>query len=86
MIDDSSFRNPTAHDVSRLAGVSQSAVSRAFTGDASISADKRDKIIAAANELGCRPDNLARSLIVGTSKEVGVVFGHFESIFRSCAK
>ena len=80
MTDDSSFRNPTAHDVARLAGVSQSAVSRAFTEGASISADKRDKIIAAASELGYRPNILARSLIKGTSKVVGVVFGHFEAM------
>lgn len=82
MADDRpSVRNPTAHDVARLAGVSQSAVSRAFTEGASISADKRARIIAAANELGYRPNILARSLIKGTSKVVGVVFGHFENPF-----
>lgn len=80
-MDDISFRNPTAHDVARVAGVSQSAVSRAFTDGASISADKRDRIIAAANQLGYRPNILARSLIMGTSKVVGVVFGHFENPF-----
>ncbi|WP_164975546.1 LacI family DNA-binding transcriptional regulator [Sphingobium fluviale] len=81
MSEDHSFRTPTAHDVARLAGVSQSAVSRAFTVGASISPDKRDKIIAAANELGYRPNILARSLIKGTSKVVGVVFGQFENPF-----
>lgn len=81
MAEGSSTRNPTAHDVARLAGVSQSAVSRAFTEGASISADKRDKIIAAANSLGYRPNILARSLIKGTSKVVGVVFGQFENPF-----
>lgn len=82
MIDDgSSVRNPTAHDVARLAGVSQSAVSRAFTEGASISADKRARIMAAASELGYRPNILARSLIQGRSKVVGVVFGQFENPF-----
>lgn len=80
-MEDGSFRNPTAHDVARLAGVSQSAVSRAFTDGASISADKRERIIAAANQIGYRPNILARSLIMGTSKVVGVVFGHFENPF-----
>lgn len=81
MTDEGTFRNPTAHDVARLAGVSQSAVSRAFTQGASLSADKRDRIIAAAAELGYRPNILARSLIKGESKVVGVVFGHFENPF-----
>ncbi|MBB6123023.1 LacI family DNA-binding transcriptional regulator [Sphingobium subterraneum] len=81
MSDAPSFRNPTAHDVARLAGVSQSAVSRAFTAGASISPDKREKIIAAADQLGYRPNILARSLIQGTSKVVGVVFGQFENPF-----
>lgn len=81
MSEDSSHRNPTAHDVARLAGVSQSAVSRAFTAGASISADKRERIIAAADQLGYRPNILARSLIKGTSKVVGVVFGQFENPF-----
>lgn len=79
--DDNSVRNPTAHDVARLAGVSQSAVSRAFTDGASISADKRERIVAAADQLGYRPNILARSLVMGTSKVVGVVFGHFENPF-----
>jgi len=81
MTDASPFRSPTAHDVARLAGVSQSAVSRAFTQGASITAEKRDRIIAAASQLGYRPNILARSLIMGTSKVVGVVFGQFENPF-----
>lgn len=81
MADDGALRNPTAHDVARLAGVSQSAVSRAFTKGASISADKRQRIIAAADKLGYRPNILARSLIKGESKVVGVVFGHFDNPF-----
>lgn len=81
MSEDSYHRNPTAHDVARLAGVSQSAVSRAFTAGASITSDKRDRIIAAAHQLGYRPNILARSLIKGTSKVVGVVFGQFENPF-----
>jgi DNA-binding LacI/PurR family transcriptional regulator len=76
-----SMRPPTAHDVARLAGVSQSAVSRAFTEGASISAAKRETIIAAAAQLGYRPNILARSLNKGSSKVVGVVFGHFDNPF-----
>lgn len=62
----------TSFDVAREAGVSQSAVSRAFTPGASIAARTRDRIIAAAEKLGYRPNPLVRSLIRGRSNIVGV--------------
>jgi DNA-binding LacI/PurR family transcriptional regulator len=65
--------HPTAHDVARLAGVSQAAVSRAFTTKASIALATRNKVFEAANALGYRPNLLARSLIKGKSGMVGVV-------------
>jgi DNA-binding LacI/PurR family transcriptional regulator len=66
---------PSAHDVARAAGVSQAAVSRAFTPGASIAKDTRDKVLRAASSLGYRPNLLARSLIKGESGIVGVVIG-----------
>lgn len=66
---------PSAHDVARLAGVSQAAVSRAFTPGASIAAATRERVLEAAKELGYRPNLLARSLIKGQSGIVGVVIG-----------
>jgi DNA-binding LacI/PurR family transcriptional regulator len=66
---------PSAHDVARLAGVSQAAVSRAFTPGASIAAATRDKVVEAARTLGYRPNLLARSLIKGESGIVGLVIG-----------
>ena len=66
-------RAPTARDVARLAGVSQSAVSRAFTPGASVAAETREKIARAAAELGYRPNLMARSLIKRESSLVGVV-------------
>src|ERR1700719_3145440 len=47
---------PSAHDVARLAGVSQAAVSRAFTAGASIAKDTKDKVFRAANSIGYRPN------------------------------
>jgi DNA-binding LacI/PurR family transcriptional regulator len=67
---------PSAHDVARLAGVSQAAVSRAFTPGASIAAATRDKVLRAAKSLGYRPNLLARSLIKGESGIVGVIIGN----------
>ena len=85
MADVSSPRPPTAHDVARLAGVSQSAVSRAFTEGASISAKTREKVIAAASALGYRPNILARSLTMESSKLVGMVVGSFDNPFFAAA-
>lgn len=71
----------TAHDVARAAGVSQSAVSRAFTPGASISPDTRARILTAADQLGYRPNLLARSLINGRSNIVGVGVGNLANPF-----
>jgi len=67
---------PSAHDVARVAGVSQAAVSRAFTPGAVISKTTREKVIVAAEALGYRPNLLARSLIKGSSDIIGVVIGN----------
>ncbi|MGI4982492.1 MAG: LacI family DNA-binding transcriptional regulator [Janthinobacterium lividum] len=64
--------HPTAHDVARLAGVSQSAVSRTFTPGASVSDDTRERVHTAAKTLGYRPNLIARSLITRRSNTVGV--------------
>ena len=74
-------RRPTAHDVARLAGVSQSAVSRAFTPGASISDAARLKVQAAAQALGYRPNLIARSLITERSGTIGIVIGYMENQF-----
>lgn len=52
----------TSYDVARLAGVSQSAVSRAFSPEASISEATRARVMIAARELGYQPNAIARSM------------------------
>ncbi|MEP0520295.1 MAG: LacI family DNA-binding transcriptional regulator [Hyphomicrobiales bacterium] len=71
----------TSQDVARLAGVSQSAVSRVFTPGASVSSKMAEKVQAAAKELGYRPNVLARSLITGQSKIIGLIVAYFENQF-----
>jgi DNA-binding LacI/PurR family transcriptional regulator len=73
--------NPTAHDVARLAGVSQSAVSRTFTVGASVAPATRERILAAAREIGYRPNAIARSLITRRSRIIGLVMGYLENQF-----
>lgn len=71
----------TAADVARRAGVSRSAVSRTFTPGASVSPQTRERVLAAAAELGYRINMLARSVIQQQSNLVGLVVPGFESPF-----
>jgi DNA-binding LacI/PurR family transcriptional regulator len=59
-----------------VAGVSQAAVSRAFTSGASIAETTREKVFQAAKTLGYRPNLIARSLIKGESGIIGVIIGN----------
>ncbi len=74
-------RPATATDVARLAGVSQSAVSRAFTPGASVSADTRARVTAAARTLGYRPNAIAQSLITRRSRIIGLVAAYLQNHF-----
>ncbi len=71
----------TSSEVARRAGVSQSAVSRTFTPGASISPKTREKVMAAAQELGYRPNAIARSLITNRSRIIAVVMAYLENLF-----
>ena len=75
----------TSAEVARLAGVSQSAVSRVFTPGASVSAKTMEKVRAAAEELGYRPNVFARSLITGRTRIIGLVVAYLENQFYPMA-
>jgi DNA-binding LacI/PurR family transcriptional regulator len=75
-------RHPvTAYDVARLAGVSQSAVSRAFTAGSSISLHTRLKVEDASRRLNYRPNLIARSLSMRHSNTVGVIVPPMDNAF-----
>lgn len=76
-----SERKVTSLDVAALAGVSQSAVSRVFTPGASVSKRMEQKVKDAAETLGYRPNVLARSLITGRSKIIGLVVAYLDNQF-----
>lgn len=73
----------TSFDVAKLAGVSQPAVSRAFTPGASITKEKRDRILAAAKQLNYVPNVFASSLSSKRSNMVAVVSGNLNNPFYS---
>ncbi|MDB2385901.1 LacI family DNA-binding transcriptional regulator [Shewanella sp.] len=64
----------TSKDVAKLAGVSQSTVSRVFVPGSSVSDKTKQKVFAAAKSLNYRPNAFARSLTTNESKLVGLVF------------
>jgi DNA-binding LacI/PurR family transcriptional regulator len=71
----------TSAQVAALAGVSQSAVSRVFTPGASVSPRTAAKVRAAAEQLGYRPNVLARAMITGRSRMIGLVVAYLENQF-----
>jgi len=70
---------PSSTDVARLAGVSQSAVSRAFSG-ASVAKETKKRIMLAADQIGYRPNSLMR-VLSSQSNLVGVVMGEITNPF-----
>lgn len=74
-------RPVTSQQVAALAGVSQSAVSRSFSANASIAPKTREKVLAAAKQLGYRPNSIARSLITRSSRTIAVVMSQLDNPF-----
>ena len=71
----------TSAQVAKLAGVSQSAVSRVFTPGASVSIKTTKKVKEAALSLGYRPNSIARAMVSGKSRMIGVVVAYLENQF-----
>jgi LacI family transcriptional regulator len=63
----------TVADVARHAGVSTASVSRALSGADGVSAAVRERVIAAAQALGYRPNTVARSLRTTRTQTVGLI-------------
>ncbi len=64
---------PTIIDVARVAGVSKGAVSFALNGKPGVATETRERILAAARELGWTPSLRGRALSVSRSLAVGLV-------------
>ncbi|WP_414473081.1 LacI family DNA-binding transcriptional regulator [Microvirga sp. M2] len=82
-IDETGPHFVSAHMVAERAGVSRSAVSRAFTPGASIAPATRKKVMKAAAELGYQVNDLARGLLANRSRLVGLVASDLASPFRT---
>lgn len=71
----------TIKDVARRAGVSTATVSRVLNEHPSIAQDARQKVHDAIEELGYRPNAIARSLRITTTSTLGLVLGSISNPF-----
>ncbi|MEU4832169.1 LacI family DNA-binding transcriptional regulator [Streptosporangium sp. NPDC023615] len=63
----------TISDVASLAGVSIATVSKALNGKDNVRPDTRRRVLEAAEQLSFRPNALARNLLTGQSRTVGLL-------------
>jgi len=71
----------TIYEVSALAGVSLSSVSRVLNNHEHVSDKTKEKVRAAMEELGYRPNAVARSLASSCSNSVGVLVSELHGPF-----
>ncbi|KKI92375.1 LacI family transcriptional regulator [Bacillus sp. SA1-12] len=71
----------TAFDVAKLAGVSQPTVSRVFSSGSNVKESKRERVLAAAKQLGYQPNALARGLTTRKTKMIGIVMRDVQNPF-----
>jgi LacI family transcriptional regulator len=72
-------RDVTVADVAKAAQVSKAQAARALGNYGAVSEDVRERVLAAAEELSYRPNELARSMNTGKSNTIGVVVGDIEN-------
>lgn len=71
----------TIKDVAREAGVSVATVSRSFSGSQPVSAEVRERVREVSRRLGYRPNAVARSLRVESTKTLGLVIPNIMNPF-----
>lgn len=71
----------TIKDVARRAGVAQATAARALGSYGRINAATRERVLAAAEELGYRTNALARSMVTRTTQTLGLVVADIENLF-----
>jgi len=71
----------TIYDIAKAAGVTATTVSYVLSGKGSISAATRERVLQYAQELGYRPNLIARSLIKQETHTIGLVIPHITNPF-----
>ncbi|GBF12563.1 LacI family DNA-binding transcriptional regulator [Tepidibacillus sp. HK-1] len=71
----------SSKDVAKLAGVSQSTVSRVINGSNNVRKETVQKVMKAMKELNFRPNNIARSLVKNKTNTLALISGHLHNPF-----
>ena len=71
----------TVSDVAATAGVSKATAARALGDYGAVSSSVRERVLAAAEQLGYRPNALAKTMSTGRSNTLGIVVGDIENPF-----
>lgn len=74
-------REVTVGDVAREAKVSKATAARALGDYGAVSDDMRERVHSAAERLGYRPNELARTMSTGRSNTIGMVVGDIQNPF-----
>jgi LacI family transcriptional regulator len=74
-------REVTVSDVAAAARVSKATAARALGDYGAVSEAVRDRVLTAADELGYRPNALAKTMSTGRSNTLGIVVGDIENPF-----
>ena len=72
---------PTSKDVARMAGVSQTTVSRVLSGASSVSTETRARVLAAIEQVNYAPNHSARAMRTRRSGTVGIVVARLTNPF-----
>jgi LacI family transcriptional regulator len=71
----------TLKSIAKAAGVDISTVSRALAGNYGVNDATRKKVLAIAEEVGYRPNLMARSLVTGRSQTIGLLISDIRNPF-----
>lgn len=69
------------NDVAQLAGVSNATVSRVMANKPHVRPEVRERVLKAVQELGYRPNRVARSLRAQTSRIIGLIISDIQNPF-----
>ena len=72
----------TIKDIARICGVSEGTVDRAINDRSGIRKETKDRILKIAEELNYKPNKVAQSLAMGSTKTIGILcFDFRKSLF-----
>lgn len=73
----------TSRELAKLCDVSRATVDRVFNNRGPVSPATRERILEAARRAGYRPNHVARSLVTGRTRSIGLVVPNLRNAFFS---